>query len=53
MNYFHYDLVLEIKYDLPLGFYTSLGYTQNFDNQPTEGAGELDYLFRVGLGYSW
>jgi hypothetical protein len=48
-----YDLSLDLRYNLPLDFYLTTGYTFNFDNRPTEGATGNDYLFNVGVGWQW
>lgn len=48
-----YDLSLDLRYNLPLDFYLTTGYTYNFDNRPTEGAPGNDYLFNVGVGWQW
>jgi hypothetical protein len=45
------DYKLDLKYDLPLGFYIGLGYTLNYDNQPVEDASESDYVFQTSLGW--
>ncbi len=47
------DFNFNITYDLPLDFYVNLDWTVNFDNQPAEGASETDYVFQLGLGWSW
>jgi hypothetical protein len=48
-----FDLSLDLRYNLPLDFYLTTGYTYNFDNKPTEGATGNDYLFNVGVGWQW
>jgi len=48
-----FDYNLDIKYDLPLDFYLSLGTTINFDNQPVADASRLDYVIQTGLGWEW
>jgi len=45
------DFNLDIKYDLPLGFYIKLGGSFNYDNKPAEGASETDYVFQTGFGW--
>ena len=47
------DFTFDIKYDLPLDFYIKAGFTVNYDNQPAEGADELDYVFQTGIGWEW
>ena len=44
---------LNIKYDLPLDFYISLGGTHNFDNRPATGAPRHDYTLQTGFGWKW
>ena len=48
-----YDLSLDLKYDLPLGFFLTTGFTYNFDNMPTEEASGRDYLLNAGVGWKW
>jgi len=48
-----YDLLLDLKYNLPLGFFLTSGFTYNFDNMPTEGANGRDYLLNAGVGWRW
>lgn len=47
------DFVFDLKYDLPLDFYVSLGVTINYDNQPVEDAKEFDYILHSGFGWEW
>ncbi len=47
------DFKFDLKYDLPLDFYISLGVTINYDNQPVEGATEVDYVAHTGFGWEW
>jgi hypothetical protein len=44
---------LDIKYDFPLDFYASLGFTFNWDNQPATGSEPIDYVFLLGFGWEW
>jgi len=48
-----FDFIFDAKYDLPLDFYIKLGVTFNYDNQPTEGASQSDYIFQTGFGWEW
>jgi hypothetical protein len=41
------------KYDLPLDFFISLGFSLNFDNRPVEGAARTDYVFQTTFGWEW
>jgi len=50
---FRSDINLDIKYDLPLDFYIKGGLTVNYDNQPTAGATETDYVLNTGFGWEW
>jgi hypothetical protein len=45
------DSNLNLKYDLPLDFYIRLGGSLNYDNQPAEGASDLDYVIQFGIGW--
>jgi len=45
------DFYFDLKYDLPLDIYFKLGYTLNYDNQPVEGASDIDYLFQTSVGW--
>ncbi len=47
------DFNLDTKYDLPLDFYIKIGTSVNYDNQPVEGASDLDYVFYSGFGWEW
>lgn len=48
-----YDVILDLRYNLPLGFYITTGYTYNFDNKPTEGANGTDFILNAGIGWKW
>lgn len=45
------DFKVDIKYDLPFDFYIRLGYTQNYDSKPVEGASKNDYVFQTTVGW--
>ena len=45
------DYKLDLKYDLLLGFCVGIGFTLNYDNQPVEGASEIDYIFQTSFGW--
>ncbi len=47
------DFNFDTKYDLPLDFYIKIGISLDYDNQPVEGATDLDYVFHSGLGWEW
>ncbi len=47
------DFKMDLKYDLPHDFYIKGGFTVNYDNQPTAGASEVDYVFNSGFGWEW
>jgi hypothetical protein len=42
-----------MKYDLPLDFYVKTGITLNYDNQPTVGASDSDYYWKLAFGWEW
>ncbi len=48
---FRTDFNLNLKYDLPMDFFLSLGYTLNYDNQPAEGATNTDYVLQTSFGW--
>lgn len=50
---FRADYKLDVKYDLPHDFYIKGGLSFNYDNQPVDGASELDYVFNSGVGWEW
>lgn len=50
---FRTDISFDTKYDLPLDFFISLGFTINYDNRPVEGAGDTDYVFQTTFGWKW
>jgi len=52
-NRIRLDFKFDLKYDLPLDFYIKTGTTINYDNQPIEGAGDLDYVIQTGIGWEW
>lgn len=45
------DLNFDIKYDLPLNLFVRTGLSWNFDNKPTSGASNSDYILRTGIGW--
>ena len=47
------DFNFDLKYDLPLDFYIKAGYSLNYDNQPVEGASDVDYVLHTGVGWEW
>ncbi len=47
------DYNFDGKYDLPLDFFISLGFSLNFDNRPVEGAARTDYVFQTTFGWEW
>lgn len=47
------DFNFDFKYDLPYDLYIKSGFTFNYDNQPVEGASEIDYLVSTGFGWEW
>ncbi len=48
---FRADFKIDLKYDLPYDFFISLGFTNNYDNRPIEGASENDYVFQTSFGW--
>ncbi len=50
---FRTDFKMDLKYNLPFDFYVKGGFTVNYDNQPTLGAPETDYVLNTGLGWEW
>ncbi|MGB5481536.1 MAG: DUF481 domain-containing protein [Eudoraea sp.] len=47
------DWNFDMKYDLPLDFYVKTGITLNYDNQPTAGASDSDYYWKLAFGWEW
>jgi hypothetical protein len=47
------DYILNLKYDLPYDFYVKGELQFNFDNQPVEGASDLDYVLNTGIGWEF
>jgi len=47
------DWNFDLKYDLPLDFYAITGITLNYDNQPTTGASDSDYYWKLAFGWEW
>lgn len=49
------DFKIETRYEMWFDddFYIKLSYSVNYDNQPPEGATEMDYVFATGFGWKW
>lgn len=49
------DLDMDVKYEMPFDddFYIKVGVNFNYDNQPVEGASDIDYIFHTGFGWEW
>lgn len=45
------DYKFDLKYDFPLDFFVSIGFTLNYDNQPVEGASSSDYVLQTTFGW--
>lgn len=45
------DFKFDFRYELKFDLYFKIGTTINYDNQPTEGASELDYIFQTTVGW--
>lgn len=45
------DFKLDFRYEFKFDLYFKIGTTMNYDNQPTEGASELDYIFQTTIGW--
>ena len=45
------DFKLDIRYEFKFDLFFKIGTTLNYDNQPTEGASTLDYIFQTTLGW--
>jgi len=45
------DYNIDLKYDLPLDFFISLGFTYTYDNRPVADASESDYVFQTTIGW--
>jgi len=42
---------LDLKNDLPLGFFINLNISPSYDNQPPTDVSELDYFVKTGFGW--
>ncbi|GAB3230970.1 DUF481 domain-containing protein [Algoriphagus aestuariicola] len=49
---FRTDFKFDIRYEFKFDLYFKVGTTMNYDNQPTEGASDLDYIFQTTVGWS-
>lgn len=49
------DFDFNARYEMPFDddFYIKIGVTFNYDNQPVEGASDLDYILHTGFGWEW
>jgi hypothetical protein len=49
------DFKIETRYEMWFDddFYIKFSYSMNYDNQPPEGATDLDYVLQTGFGWSW
>lgn len=50
-NRFRTDFKFDIRYEFKFDLYFKIGTSVNYDNQPTEGASELDYIFQTTVGW--
>jgi hypothetical protein len=48
---FRTDFKVDFRYELKFDLYFKIGSTVNYDNQPTEGASTLDYIFQTTVGW--
>lgn len=48
---FRSDVTFDMKYDLPLDFYISIGVTVNYDNRPVENSPATDYVLQTTFGW--
>ncbi len=49
------DIDFDARYEMPFDddFYIKAGVNFNYDNQPVEGASDLDYILHTGFGWEW
>ncbi|MEQ9299078.1 MAG: DUF481 domain-containing protein [Cyclobacteriaceae bacterium] len=47
------DYTVDAKYEFDFDLYFKIGGTINYDNQPAEGATELDYVLQTSIGWEW
>lgn len=45
------DFKFDVRYEFKFDLYFKIGTTVNYDNQPTQGASELDYIFQTTVGW--
>jgi hypothetical protein len=50
---FRSDISMNLKYELPLDFFFDIGFTFNYDNQPTQDASETDYIIQTTFGWDF
>jgi hypothetical protein len=48
-----FDWRINMRYSLPLDFYLKLEFVLNYDNQPIEGASDIDYVSTINFGWVW
>lgn len=48
---FRTDLKFDIRYEFKFDLFFKIGTTVNYDNQPTDGASTLDYIFQTTVGW--
>lgn len=45
------DFKFDIRYEFKFDLYFKVGTSLNYDNQPVEGASDLDYIFQTTIGW--
>lgn len=45
------DFKFDIRYEFKFDLFFKIGTTVNYDNQPTEGASTVDYIFQTTVGW--
>lgn len=50
---FRVDNLTSLTYDLPFDFFIGSTLNINYDNQPTEGASEVDFVYTFNFGWEW
>jgi hypothetical protein len=45
------DFTFDLKYEFVFDFFVNLGFTLNYDNRPSKGASEVDYIFQTTVGW--
>ncbi len=48
-----FDFTADAKYEFDFDLFFKIGGTINYDNQPADGATDLDYVIQTTIGWEW